>query len=55
MNIVERFLKYVSFDTQSADETGITPSTEKQWALARYLQSEHTKLGMDDIVLDDNG
>ena len=55
MNIVERFLKYVSFDTQSADETGITPSTEKQWALARYLQNELTKLGLEDIVLDDNG
>ena len=55
MNIVERFLKYVSFDTQSADETGITPSTEKQWALARYLQNELTELGMEDIVLDDNG
>lgn len=55
MNIVERFLKYVSFDTQSADETGITPSTEKQWALARYLQNELTELGLEDIVLDDNG
>ena len=55
MNIVERFLKYVSFDTQSADETGTTPSTEKQWALARYLQNELTELGLEDIVLDDNG
>ena len=55
MNIVERFLKYVSFDTQSADETGVTPSTEKQWALARYLQNELTELGLEDIVLDDNG
>ena len=55
MNIVERFLKYVSFDTQSADETGTTPSTEKQWALARYLQNELTELGLEDILLDDNG
>ena len=30
MNIVEKLLKYVSFDTQTADETGITPSTKKQ-------------------------
>lgn len=55
MNIVERFLKYVSFDTQSADETGNTPSTEKQWSLARYLQQELTELGLEDIVLDNNG
>ena len=34
MDIVKRFLKYVSFDTQSADDTGKTPSTDKQLALA---------------------
>ena len=36
-NIVDRFLKYVSFDTQSDDSTNTTPSTEKQFRLAEYL------------------
>ena len=40
MTIVERFLKYVSFDTQSAEDTGVTPSTAKQFALAEYLNDE---------------
>ena len=30
MTLVERFLKYVSFDTQSSEESGVTPSTDKQ-------------------------
>ena len=55
MNIVERFLKYVSFDTQSADDAGQTPSTDKQWELARYLQNELAEMGLSDIVLDENG
>lgn len=55
MNIVDRFLKYVSFDTQSADETGQTPSTDKQWNLAHHLRQELTELGLDDVILDDNG
>ena len=33
MTIVERYLKYVSYDTQSAEDTGETPSTAKQYAL----------------------
>lgn len=33
MTLVERFLKYVSFDTQSSEETGDTPSTPGQWCL----------------------
>lgn len=33
MTLVERFLKYVSFDTQSSEETGVTPSTPGQWCL----------------------
>lgn len=33
MTLVERFLKYVSFDTQSSEETEITPSTPGQWCL----------------------
>lgn len=55
MNITERFLKYVSFDTQSSEDTGTTPSTEKQWALANYLQDELIQLGLTDVELDANG
>ena len=43
MNIVERFLKYVSFDTQSDENSGVTPSTSKQMVFAQYLKSELEK------------
>ena len=55
MDIVKRFLKYVSFDTQSADDTGKTPSTDKQLALAEYLKQELAEIGLEDIELDANG
>ena len=37
MDLVKRFLKYVSFDTQSDDNSTATPSTSKQLLLAKYL------------------
>lgn len=55
MDIVERFLKYVSFDTQSADEAGKTPSTDKQLNLARYLKDELTEIGLTEVEMDQNG
>ena len=55
MTVIERFLKYVSFDTQSDETTEITPSTSKQMVFARYLQSELEDLGLEDISLDENG
>ena len=55
MNIVERFLKYVSFDTQSDENSGVTPSTPKQMVFAQYLKGELEALGLEDIELDDNG
>lgn len=55
MTLVERFLKYVSFDTQSSDESGVTPSTDKQMVFARYLKTELEQLGLEEIELDDNG
>ena len=55
MDIVERFLKYVSFDTQSAEDAGKTPSTDKQLKLAQYLKQELTELGMTEVELDANG
>lgn len=55
MTLVERFLKYVSFDTQSDESTGLTPSSSKQMVFAEYLKSELTSLGLEDITLDANG
>lgn len=55
MDIVERFLKYVSFDTQSAEDTDTTPSTSKQLKLAEYLRDELTAIGMTEVEMDENG
>ena len=55
MTLVERFLKYVSFDTQSSEETGVTPSTPGQMVFARYLKEELESLGLEDVTLDENG
>lgn len=55
MTIVERFLNYVAFDTQSAEEQGRTPSTEKQFKLAEYLRDELTSLGLTEVEMDDMG
>jgi len=53
--LVERFLKYVSFDTQSDDLTQMTPSTPGQMLFANYLKSELEFLGFDEVSLDENG
>ena len=55
MTLTERFLKYVSFDTQSSETSETTPSTKKQWELARYLEQELKDLGFADVELDGNG
>ncbi len=55
MTLVERFLKYVSFDTQSSEESGVTPSTDKQMVFARFLKTELEQLGLEDIELDEHG
>lgn len=55
MTVIERFLKYVTFDTQSDESTGVTPSTPKQMVFAKYLMSELEALGLEDISLDENG
>ena len=55
MTLVERFLKYVSFDTQSSEETRLTPSTPGQMVFAKYLKSELESLGLEEITLDEYG
>ena len=54
-HLVNRFLKYVSFDTQSDENSGVTPSTSGQLEFANYLKKELEAIGLEDITLDDNG
>lgn len=54
MNLVDRFLKYVTFDTQSSEETGTTPSTSGQRVFAQALVKELEEIGLEDITLDNN-
>lgn len=53
--IVNRFLKYVSFDTQSDEASSSTPSTEKQFRLAEYLVEELRAAGLEEVEMDAQG
>lgn len=55
MDLIERFLKYVSFDTQSDDNSETTPSTAKQMTFAEYLRDELLACGLQDVELDKHG
>lgn len=55
MTVVDRFLKYVKFDTESSTETGTTPSTPGQMVLARELEKELNEMGLEDISLNEKG
>lgn len=55
MNIEERFLKYVSYDTQSDEHSSTTPSSLKQLKLAEELVNEMKEIGIDDATLDEYG
>ena len=54
MTVLDRFLKYVTFDTQSNEETGTTPSTQGQRVFAEALVKELEAIGMEEISLDEN-
>ena len=54
MTITERFLKYVSFDTQADENSGVTPSTPGQKVFAEYLKNELEEIGLTDVTLDEN-
>lgn len=49
--VKDRFLKYVSFDTQSKENMDVVPSTEKQLELAKYLVEELKEMGLSDAKL----
>lgn len=55
MNLTDRFLKYVKFDTQSDELTNLTPSTPGQYKFAQALEKELHELGLEGISLDENG
>lgn len=55
VTLVDRFLEYVKFDTQSDELTNLTPSTPGQMIFARHLKDELKRIGLSDVVLDDNG
>lgn len=55
MRAYERLLNYVSFDTQSDENSETCPSTKKQLVLAKALEKEMKDIGLVDVVLDENG
>ena len=55
MTVTERFLDFVRFDTQSDELTNMTPSTPGQMEFAKYLKSLLEDMGLEEIILDDNG
>lgn len=55
MTVVDRFLEYVKYDTQSDEMTDMTPSTPGQMAFAQVLKRELEQMGLSDITLDANG
>ena len=55
MELKDRFLKYVSFDTQSDENSTTFPSTDKQLVLLNYLADEMRTLGMEDVTVDKYG
>ncbi len=55
MTVVDRFLQYVKFDTQSDELTNMTPSTPGQMVFAQHLETELRALGLSNISLDENG
>lgn len=53
MTLLDRFLKYVTFDTQSSETTGTTPSTPGQLVFAEALKKELEAMGLEEISLDE--
>ena len=55
MDIVNRFLRYVRIDTQSAEDAGTTPSTPGQMEFVKMLRKELEDMGLEEITLDEHG
>ncbi|WP_264529377.1 peptidase T [Flavobacterium sp. N502540] len=52
-HIIDRFVSYVTIDTESDPNSKTTPSTEKQWNLANKLVEELKTIGLSDVTIDD--
>ncbi|MFT7336302.1 MAG: tripeptide aminopeptidase, partial [Porticoccaceae bacterium] len=52
-HIIDRFISYVTIDTESDSNSETTPSTAKQWELANKLVAELKSIGMQDVTIDD--
>jgi tripeptide aminopeptidase len=52
-HIIDRFISYVTIDTESDPNSNTTPSTEKQWNLANKLVEELKTIGLADVTIDD--
>ena len=55
MNVLDRFLKYVSFPTASCEDSESVPSTERQTVLAHYIADELSSMGISDVGVDGCG
>ena len=53
--LVQRFVEYVKYDTQSDEESENCPSTAKQFELAKHLVGELKELGLDGVSMDEHG
>ena len=55
MDLIERFINYTKFDTQSQEDSQSVPSTPKQLVFANYLKEELEREGLADVYMDDKG
>ena len=53
-HLIDRFVSYITVDTESDPESKTTPSTEKQWNLANALVKELKQIGMEDVTIDES-
>lgn len=53
-HIIDRFISYVTIDTESDPNSDTCPSTEKQWDLANKLVDELKAIGMEDVTIDEH-
>ncbi|MDM1045758.1 peptidase T [Myroides sp. 1354] len=53
-HIIDRFISYVTVDTESDPSSQTCPSTEKQWDLANKLVEELKQIGLEDVTIDEN-
>ena len=55
MDLVNRFMRYVRINTESAEDAGVTPSTPGQMEFVQRLQTELEAMGLEEITLDEHG